>query len=213
MFTPAGLVRDMLDLVAYECERIDARFLEPACGDGNFLAEVLRRRLAVVDRKSGRSLIQWEQDALFSLACLYGIELLFDNVNACRDRLFDLFNEAYTARFRTRCRPETSAAARYIVRCNIHQGDALAMTTLGDHVYPTRPLVFTEWSMLPSGRFKRQQFEYHHLLQSADGNARGLFGYNGHTFKSDHGKPVFIAQSVRHLPVVHYLKLAETEGA
>src|SRR6188768_701921 len=82
VFTPPGLVNDMLDLVSHECERIDSRFLEPACGDGNFLTEVLRRRLAVVDRRARRSLLTWERDALLGLACLYGVELLDDNVNA-----------------------------------------------------------------------------------------------------------------------------------
>jgi hypothetical protein len=64
VFTPSGLVKDMLDLVARECERIDSRFLEPACGDGNFLAEVLRRKLITVDKKNPHNRDKWERDAI-----------------------------------------------------------------------------------------------------------------------------------------------------
>lgn len=47
VFTNEREVNAMLDLVKHETERIDSRFLEPACGDGNFLAEILRRKLRV----------------------------------------------------------------------------------------------------------------------------------------------------------------------
>src|SRR5688500_11831988 len=133
VFTPPGLVDDMLDLVAHECERVDSRFLEPACGTGNFLAEVLRRRLALVDKRH-KPRTQWEPNALLGLACLYGIELLFDNVNDCRQRLHSLFADHYNARYGKQARDECLAAARHIVNCNILQGDALKMTTVGDHV-------------------------------------------------------------------------------
>ena len=46
VFTPSWMVEDMLNLVKGESERIDSRFLEPACGDGNFLKVVLQRKLA-----------------------------------------------------------------------------------------------------------------------------------------------------------------------
>jgi hypothetical protein len=129
---------------------VDSRFLEPACGTGNFLAEVLRRRLALVDRRH-KSRTQWEPHALLGLACLYGIELLFDNVNDCRQRLDTLFAEHYLAKYPKQAKPEVLAAARHIVDCNILWGDALKMTTVGDYVYPAQPLVFTEWSLLPRG--------------------------------------------------------------
>src|ERR1700712_5692988 len=55
VFTPAWMVAAMLDLVKDETERIDSRFLEPACGSGNFLVQVLRRKLAAVQLKYGKS--------------------------------------------------------------------------------------------------------------------------------------------------------------
>ena len=54
VFTAEREVNAMLDLVKQETERIDSRFLEPACGDGNFLSEILRRKLAVVKRSYGK---------------------------------------------------------------------------------------------------------------------------------------------------------------
>jgi hypothetical protein len=209
VFTPPGLVNDMLDLVAHECERIDSRFLEPACGDGNFLAEVVRRRLAVVDRKRRRTSALWEQDALLGLACLYGIELLFDNVRTCRDRLIAVFVDAYAARFGARARGDCIDAARLIVRTNIFQGDALAMTTVGDAVHPARPLVFTEWSMLSGGLFKRRQFEYHQLVKPDADSSPALFGTGAEGHDSNHGEKVFIAKSIRDLPLIHYRALAK----
>ncbi len=212
VFTPPELVTDMLDLVAHECERIDSRFLEPACGDGNFLAEVLRRRLKTVDRKCGRSMIRWEQDALLGLACLYGIELLYDNVNTCRDRLHAIFQETYSTRFRGKCRSACSDAARVIVRCNIQQGDALKMTTVGDRAHEPRPLTIIEWSMLSGGIFKRHEFEYQQLPRPDPRERADLFDQGGDMGTNDLGASVFIVKSIRQRPLVHYLSLAKEGG-
>jgi len=97
VFTPAELVSDTLDLVAHECERIDSRFLEPACGDGNFLAEVLRRKLLTVDKKHAKNREKWERDDVLAVSSMYGIDLLADNIAACRDRLLAVVVETYQA--------------------------------------------------------------------------------------------------------------------
>jgi hypothetical protein len=211
VFTPPGLVNDMLDLVAHECERVDSRFLEPACGNGNFLAEVLRRRLALVDRRF-KARTQWEPNALLGLACLYGIELLQENVNECRERLRALFAEHYTARYGKQAKPECLAAARHIVRCNILHGDALKMKTVGDKVQRARPLVFTEWSLLPGGKFKRRRYEYHDLTQPPPEAASALFVPPNARITDEDGKPVYIPCKVADWPAIHYLKLGESEG-
>lgn len=211
VFTPPGLVNDMLDLVAHECERVDSRFLEPACGTGNFLAEVLRRRLALVDRRH-KSRTQWEPNALLGLACLYGIELLHDNVSDCRQRLHTLFADHYAARYGKQAKPECLAAALHIVHCNILHGDALKMTTAGDDVHPARPLVFTEWSLLPGGKFKRRRYEYHDLSQPPPDAASALFVPATARVTDEEGKPVFIPCKVADWPAVHYLKLGEFKG-
>lgn len=211
VFTPAGLVNDMLDLpgVADECLRIDARFLEPACGDGNFLAEVLRRRLERVSESLPKhALIPWERDALRGLANLYGIELLPDNAANCRQRLAAVFEEAYRARFKKKARDGAVAAARRIAATNVLLGDALSMSRPGTG----EPLVFTQWSMLTGGRFKRKRFEYRELLEPARPDAF-LFGRPETDVHAEDGKPVFLPRPVApDPPLVHYLDLGEEPG-
>ena len=60
VFTNDREVNAMLDLVKQETERIESRFLEPACGDGNFLAEILRRKLEVVTKLYKTNPFDWE---------------------------------------------------------------------------------------------------------------------------------------------------------
>ncbi len=154
VFTPAWLVEDMLNLVGEECERGDARFLEPACGSGNFLVPVLRRKLATVHMEYANSEFEKKQHALLSLMCVYGIELLADNAAECRTKLLDtlfgyLGNSVGDEWFR---------AAQVVVEANIVQGDALAMTTPAG-----KPLTFAEWGYLGKGKFQRRDFQYEAL--------------------------------------------------
>ncbi len=202
VFTPLGLVNDMLDLVAHECEREDSRFLEPACGDGNFLAEVLRRRLARVSQKHSMQ-SQWEAHALLGLACLYGIELLGDNTAICRTRLANIFGEHYKQKYASSTRPEVLNAAKYILDKNIVQGNALSMSgPSGD------PLILTEWALIGRGKFKRRLYEYSELAPLHPKETSSLFAQSGQQDRDEEGNPVFIAQHLRDLPVLHYLSLA-----
>ena len=85
VFTAEREVNAMLDLVKQETERIDSRFLEPACGDGNFLAEILRRKLDVVERNYKRSQADYEKYAVLALMSMYGVDIMQDNVEECRE--------------------------------------------------------------------------------------------------------------------------------
>src|SRR6516162_10795962 len=91
VFTPLWLVEAMLNLVKEESERIDSRFLEPACGSGNFLVRVLQSKLATVEIKFGKSEFEKRHYALLALMCIYGIELLVDNIAECRVNLLEIF--------------------------------------------------------------------------------------------------------------------------
>src|ERR1700723_2905197 len=93
VFTPSWMVEAMLDLVKTESERIDSRFLEPACGSGNFLVEVLRRKLVAVELKFAQSDFEKRQFSLFGLMCTYGIELLPDNISECRDNMLEILSD------------------------------------------------------------------------------------------------------------------------
>jgi len=200
VFTPPGLVNDMLDLVAHECERIDSRFLEPACGDGNFLAEVLRRKLVTVDKRNAHNREKWQRDAILAASSLYGIDLLADNIAACRDRLLEVVNAAHAARFKTQLSEEAARAAAFILSRNIVQGDALSFRTTND-----RPIVFPEWSPINGSLLKRRDFAYGHLLEHAHHASLPLF--------SDLGKDVFVPTPVGEFPPCHYLKVPDAEAS
>ena len=163
VFTPAWLVTDMLDLVKSETERIDSRFLEPACGSGNFLIPVLERKLATVQARYGSSDFERRHYALFALMCVYGIELLADNAAECRARLVDTF-----AKF-VKADDSWTRAARAVVALNVVQGDAVTMNdSSGAHI------TFPEWGYLGYGKYQRRDFRFDNLAQRSSADI-GLF--------------------------------------
>ena len=91
VFTPEWLVDAMLDLVKDETERLDSRFLEPACGSGNFLTKILKRKLTTVEIKYAKSEFDRQHYAVLSIMCIYGIELLEDNIIECKANLLEIF--------------------------------------------------------------------------------------------------------------------------
>lgn len=158
VFTPSWMVEAMLNLVKGETERIDSRFLEPACGSGNFLIPVLQRKLAAVESRYGKSTFEKRQHALLALMCVYGIELLADNAAECRANLRDTF-ASYLSLESTD--PWFRAAER-VLAANIVQGDALTMTAADGS-----PIVFPEWGYLGKGKFQRRDFRYDNLTERA----------------------------------------------
>ena len=153
VFTPLWIVDAMLDQVKGESERIDSRFLEPACGSGNFLVPVLIRKLATVHARYGQSDFERRHQALLALMSIYGIELLDDNVAECRENLLAIFTDYLGI---AEGEPLRTAAAA-VLTANIVHGDALTMTTRTS--YPA-PITFAEWSYLGKGRFHRRDFRF-----------------------------------------------------
>jgi hypothetical protein len=186
------MVEAMLDLVKAETERIESRFLEPACGSGNFLVPVMKRKLAAVEIKYGKSDFERRHHALLGLMCIYGIELLADNVVECRENLLEVFAEYLTL-------DEGDAwltAAEAILRINIVHGDALEMTT---RTSPSKPITFAEWAYLGKGQFKRRDFRFDAIAK------RSSFG--GDTLFADIGKhEIFVP--LREYPLVSIKELA-----
>src|SRR5438876_10407631 len=121
VFTPAWLVEAMLDLVKGEAERIDSRFLESACGSGNFLVQVLRRKLAAVELKFGKSDFEKRHYALLALMCIYGIELLADNIAECRANVLEILAEYLNLEGLD----EFYRAASYVLSQNLVHGNAV----------------------------------------------------------------------------------------
>jgi hypothetical protein len=171
VFTPAWMVDAMLDLVKDETERIDSRFLEPACGSGNFLVPVLRRKLAAVEFKYGRNDFEKRHYALLALMCVYGIELLPDNIVECRENLLEVFAEY----LQLECSDDFYHAAVCVVSQNLIHGDALTMRS-----WDNSPITFAEWAYLWKGRFQRRDFSLKSLTQSSAFSTEGeLFSQLG----------------------------------
>ncbi len=171
VFTPAWLVDAMLDLVKDETERIDSRFLEPACGSGNFLVQVLRRKLSAVELKYGQSDFEKRHYALLGLMCIYGIELLPDNIAECSSNLLDSFSEY----LRIDDADEFYRAASFVLSLNLIHGDALTMKASDG-----QPITFAEWGYLGKGKFQRRDFRLDMLTLSSTFSAEGsLFAHLG----------------------------------
>lgn len=171
VFTPAWMVEAMLDLVKDETERIDSRFLEPACGSGNFLVQVLKRKLAAVELRYGQSDFEKRHYALLGLMCIYGIELLPDNITECSANLLEIFAE-YLGLDDT---DNLYRAASVVLSLNLVHGDALTMKNID-----AQPITFAEWGYLGKGKFQRRDFRLDFLTLSSTFSAEGsLFAHLG----------------------------------
>jgi hypothetical protein len=164
VFTPEWLVKAMLDLLKDETERIDSRFLEPACGSGNFLVEVLWRKLAAVERKFVKNDFERRHYALLALMCIYGIELLEDNIAECHADLLAILTDYLNLDLGD----DVYRAASYVLSQNLLHGDALKMLT-----HDGQPITFAEWGYVGKGKFQRRDFRLEVLTQSAAWSATG----------------------------------------
>ena len=171
VYTAEREVNAMLDLVKQETERVDSRFLEPACGDGNFVSEILRRKLEAAKRratppKKKKPLpLEFEKQSVIAVASIYGVDILMDNVLACRERLYDIWNAEYTAICRKEVNEDCRAAVRFILSRNIVLGNALSMKTVdGDGNDTDEPIVFSEWAFVMGDKMQRKDFRFDKLL-------------------------------------------------
>lgn len=193
-------VNAMLDLIKQETERIDSRFLEPACGTGNFLTEILERKLRVVEARYGKSQLDFERYAILAVSSIYGIDILEDNVQQCRHRLFGIFDLNYLRLFKNKTNDNCRESVRYILERNIIWGDALTLKTVGE-----KPghIVFSEWSPVNGSMLKRRDFTFHGLLEHASMKELPLF--------SDLGEDVFIPTPEKEYQLTHFLEVADVD--
>ena len=185
----------MLDLVKQETERIESRFLEPACGHGNFLTEILRRKLDVVEDRYKRSQFEYERNGVLAVSSIYGIDLLPDNIKEARVRLLGIFTERYSRLYRDEVKSEGIESVRFIFEKNIIVGNALNMR-LGDD--RSEPIVFSEWSSVNGSMLKRRDYIFENLVANIP--LDGLF--------SDLGDQAFIHTPIKEFSAVHFLKIS-----
>jgi len=200
VYTAEREVNAMLNLVKQETERIESRFLEPACGTGNFLAEILERKLSCVETRYCKSQLEYERNAVLAISSIYGIDILQDNVVDCRKRLFDIFERKYKLLFKDEVKEEYRNAVKYILEKNIIWGNALDLKTVGEN---RQPIIFAEWSPVNGSMFKRRDFTFHGLLDHEAIKELPLF--------SDLGEDVFISTPVKDYPLIHFIRVADAE--
>ena len=205
VFTAEREVKAMCDLVKDETERIDSRFLEPACGDGNFLAEILTRKLEVVKRKYKKSTLDYEKNAVLAISSVYGVDIMQDNVLACRDRLFKLWDKEYKAVCKKDCNDQTREAVKFILTKNIVCGNALTLKCVDENGNETdEPIVFSEWAFITGFQMQRQDYTFAHLLEMNNDEKQTKKQQSMFDEKEDEGK--FLRRYV-----THYRRVQENE--
>ena len=213
VFTAEREVKAMCDLVKQETERIDSRFLEPACGEGAFLTEILRRKLEVVTRKYKKSAYDWERYSLLALGSLYGVDIQFDNVLVCRDILFNIWNKEYKYACKKDANDETRESAKFILSRNIVCGNALNLLCVDESGEELNiPIVFSEWSFpFNDARMQRKDYTMAELLSASEDTEKIKDeGYFNSLFSNESGEvePTLLKQYIS-----HYRRIFEDEGA
>jgi len=199
VFTMADEVNAMLDMVKQETERIDSRFLESACGTGNFLTVVLERKLDFAETRYKKSQLEYERSAVIAISSIYGIDILEENVKQCRGRLYDIFVLSYDRLFRGKINEKCLTTVKYILGKNIIFGNALTLKSTSKN---QSQIVFPEWSMVNSNMLKRRDFTFRDLVED-DVRDLPLF--------SDEGNNVFIPRPVKEYPLKHFLEVSNVD--
>lgn len=199
VFTHEREVNAMLDLVKQETERLDSRFLEPACGNGNFLAEVLNRKLKILKERYSKSQYDYERYSVVVISSIYGIDILEDNVEECRERLFGIFLEEYKKLFKKKVNEDFLEVIRIILEKNIVQGDALTMKDKQNN-----PLVFSEWSMPYNDlRLKQKEYSFKDIFTpSVNWTLDRIY-----TTDNETGERVILPNVLKDYPLINYMEL------
>lgn len=216
VFTAEREVKAMCDLVSQECDRIDSRFLEPACGNGNFLVEILSRKLATVKKIYKNNPYDFERYSVVVMTSIYGVDIMQDNTEECRKRLYDIWNKEYKKICKQQCNEDTRKAVEYILSKNILCGNALTLMCVDENQNDTdNPIVFPEWSLLFGTKLKRRDFRLDVMLKAGEkpkNKQRSLFNSEDDISKYLSVNPTtgeYMAEPIREYPPLDYRRIWE----
>ena len=196
VFTNEREVKAMCDLVNDETQRIDSRFLEPACGNGNFLAEILDRKLTVVKKKYRRSVMDFEKNSLLAVSSLYGVDIMMDNVIVCRERLFKIWDKQYKAVCKKECSEDMRESIRFILSKNIVCGNALTLHEVDENGNDTEdPILFSEWGFVTGPQLSRSEYTFDEILKQNENPKQGT-NVQESLFDNNNGEGKFVNRSV-----------------
>lgn len=200
VFTNEREVKAMCDLVKDETERIDSRVLEPACGDGNFLAEILNRKLDTVSKCYSKSPNDWEKFSIVALSSLYGVDIMPDNAQECRDRLYGIWERAHSEAVGNDATPGVHDSARTMVNANILCGDALTLLQNDGS-----PIIFPEWNLINGVFIKRRDFELATLLKMQDNGEQGDLFLSSDEFDKELG--AYVPKPLKEYKPIEYWRI------
>tara|TARA_Y100001970_G_scaffold98028_1_gene123238 strand:- start:1452 stop:2123 length:672 start_codon:yes stop_codon:yes gene_type:complete len=192
-------VLDMLNLVNTESLRLDSRFLEPACGDGNFLTEVLNFKLNILEKNYSKNQYEFEKFSIQIFTSIYGIDILEDNIVSARKRLFNQFLNLYEKKFISNINKKLLECVKYILEVNLVHADALSLKKVKNN----KPIIFSEWSLI-NDKIKRRDFEFKNLIDYAPFDEGTLF--------SDLGEKVIIPSPIKEYPLIHFMDIVLKDG-
>lgn len=198
VFTGEKQVNDMLDLVREETLRIDSRFLEPACGDGNFLIKVLERKINIIISKYHKSRIEFERYSFIAIGSLYGVEILEDNVTKCINRLNDFFSDKYKSIFKDEINLKFLRSIEFILKRNILHGDALNLK----QPISNKPIIFSEWSFIKGSLVQRSDYELSDIL---------AYKPQDNSLFSDLGEEVIIPPPIKIYDPIHFYEVQDVK--
>ena len=189
-------VLDMLNLVNTETSRLDSRFLEPACGDGNFLKEVLNFKLGILEKTHNKNQYEFEKFSIQIFTSIYGIDILEDNIISARERLFNQYFDLYNKKFKSNINQKLLDCIKYILKLNLVHADALSLKKVKNDKF----IIFSEWSLV-NDKIKRRDFEFKNLIDYAPFEKGTLF--------SDLGDEVIIPSPIKEYPLTHFLDIVQ----
>lgn len=202
VFTAKREVNAMLDLVKPETQRIESRFLEPACGEGAFLTEILCRKLSVVKRKYGKSPIDYEKYSILAVSSIYGVDIMEDNVLVCRQNLFEIWHHEYSSNMMPQLDDRCCEIVRFILEKNIICGDALTLLKSDGS-----SIVFSEWNLVTGDKIKRRDFALDELLSGHDTQPSLFMG----GWEFDEETNAYIPAPIKDYPIVDYRSIDRYE--
>lgn len=146
------------------CIKLDTA-TEPACGTGNFLTEILARKLSVVKSEYGRSPLEYEKYSLLAVSSLYGVDIMADNVETCRERLYKQWDKQYKSVCKKECNDDTRKSVRFILSRNIVCGNALTLKCVDENCNDTeQDIVFSEWAFVFGSNIQRSDYSFDELV-------------------------------------------------
>jgi len=198
VFTASKEVNEIIYIVEHEAYRVESKFFEPACGNGNFLTEILKRKISTIEKKYAKNQVDFEKNLIISIGSLYGIDILKNNVEESKYRLEEIAIQKYKKLFNKDTKENFIKVVKYILNKNIIIGDAL---TLKSTTKKQKPLIFSEWASINGTEIKRKDYVLYKLLDNSEMSR----------VKSDEGLIEYIPAPIKEYRKVHYLDIINND--